>query len=164
MNPRNSSLNHHTLLGLEWKDELIQENRLQGRRLGFRNKNGLIWGRFEWVMGFLELGELRECVCVWGGREENERERNGHYPKQPKFKIRKHATTPCHLTVVSSYPVTSSHVSHTSRYPKDGLVSLINTTSSVSLRNQLTRSISQERASSYTPSDFIFFIVFPANL
>ena len=28
-------------------------------------------------MGFLELGELRECVCVWGGREENERERKG---------------------------------------------------------------------------------------
>ena len=31
-----------------------------------------------WVFFFLESGELREFVCVWGGeREENGRERDG---------------------------------------------------------------------------------------
>ena len=44
--------------------EWVVRNRLQGRKLGFRNKNLLIWVRIEKVRGFLVWVSLREYECL----------------------------------------------------------------------------------------------------
>jgi len=49
--------------------EWVMGNILQGPKLGFRNKNYVIWLRIERVMGFLVWVSLREYECLGGEGE-----------------------------------------------------------------------------------------------